>query len=156
MKIPARPCVVLPLALLPSASHDANHLESTRTKSSVTVDSTRLTETLSPLDATFTEILGEGGRYGSGVAQTSVCAESTQVQTRRIDFSVDAGLQPGPFSRAPRVSALCRARELYLILGPFLGAITSVRSKSSCVSRRRMSLVRVPSISTSLARVRAL
>jgi|GEM_PF-6969542 hypothetical protein len=38
----------------------------------------------------------------------------------------------------------------------FLGARTSVRSKSSCVSRRRMSFVRVPSISTSLGRVRAL
>jgi len=38
----------------------------------------------------------------------------------------------------------------------FLSARTSVRSKSSCVSRRRMSFVRVPSISTSLARVRAL
>src|SRR5579859_1770795 len=36
------------------------------------------------------------------------------------------------------------------------GARTSVRSKSSCVSRRRMSFARVPSTSTSLGRVRAL
>lgn len=48
------------MALLPSASRDANHLESIRTKSSPTVDSTRLTETLNPLDATLTKVLGEG------------------------------------------------------------------------------------------------
>src|SRR4029077_9346338 len=80
-----------------------------------------------------------GGRNDSAVTQTSVCAEVTQLRTKRIDVSFDAGLQPGTSSRAPRVSALCRARKLYLILGPFLGAITSVRNKSSCVSRRRMS-----------------
>ena len=36
------------------------------------------------------------------------------------------------------------------------GASTSVRSKSPCVSRRRISLLRFPSISTSLGRVLAL
>src|SRR5579859_6436406 len=37
-----------------------------------------------------------------------------------------------------------------------IGTRTSVRSKSSCVSRRLMSFARVPSTSTSLGRVRAL
>jgi hypothetical protein len=37
-----------------------------------------------------------------------------------------------------------------------VGASGSVRSRSSCVSRRRMSLLRVPAIKTSLGRVRAL
>src|SRR5690242_13433815 len=38
----------------------------------------------------------------------------------------------------------------------FVGAITSVRNRSSCVSRRRISVIRLPSTSTSLGLVLAL
>lgn len=64
-----------------------------------------------------------------------------------------------PRGRATRISAGHQPRVTNHVTNHrsrFLGARTSVRSKSSCVSLRRMSFVRAPSISTSLGRVRAL